>query len=174
MQRSGGERGGFGLPLSAGSSMVGEARPREGMLGNRTEPGKAIQGCSALCRPAERERATGTLPRRQEARDVRRTKGEKASEYDLQVLNIGSDVDLKQPSRFRDRAVLREKPRHRSYSKTRTLCPGTAAPATRLLANQKHHINSKSPRLTPSLLDIRTLGSQGYSVNFSETSGFER
>lgn len=101
--KTGGERGGFGLPLSAGSSMVGEARPREGMLGNRTEPGKAIQGCSALCRPAERERATGTLPRCQEARDIQRTKGEKAPEYSLQVLNIGSGVDLKQLRGFRTR-----------------------------------------------------------------------
>lgn len=80
--------------------MVGEARPREGMLGNRTEPGKAIQGCSALCRPAERERATGTLPRCREARDIQRTKGEKAPEDNLQVLNIRSDVDLKQHRGF--------------------------------------------------------------------------
>lgn len=80
--------------------MVGEARPREGMLGNRTEPGKAIQGCSALCRPAERERATGTLPRCREAQDIQHTKGEKALEYNLQVLNIGSDVNLKQHRGF--------------------------------------------------------------------------
>lgn len=103
--KDGGRGGGFGLPLSAGSSMVGEARPREGMLGNRTEPGKAIQGCSALCRPVERERAIGMLPRCQEARDIQRMKGQKAPEYNLQPtvesLNIGNDVDLKQHQSFR-------------------------------------------------------------------------
>lgn len=76
--------------------MVGEARPREGMLGTRTEPGKAIQGCSALCRPVERERVTGTLPRCQGAWDIQCMKGEKVPQCHLQVLNAGSEVGLQQ------------------------------------------------------------------------------
>ena len=52
--------------------------------------------------------------------------------------------------------------------------PRTEAPATRPLSNQKYYINSKSLGWTPSLLEICTLGSQGYSVNSSKTSSFER
>lgn len=90
-----GEKGGFGLPLSAGSSMVGEARPREGMLGARTEPGRAIQGCSALCRPVERQRATGVLPRCRRAWDTQHVAGEEAPQHSLHVPNMGSIGDLR-------------------------------------------------------------------------------
>lgn len=124
--------------------MVGEARPREGMLGARTEPGRAIQGCSALCRPVERQRATGVLPRCCRAWDTQHVAGEEAPQHSLHVPNMGSIGDLRRfcgPGGAPGETVGTEAtPRHRCT---------TEALATRLLPKQKYYTDPKLLSLTP-------------------------
>lgn len=135
--------------------MVGEARPREGMLGAHTEPGRAIQGCSALCRPVERQRATAALPRCRRAWDTQDMTGEEVPQHSLHIPNVGSTGDL---MRFcGPGGAPREIVAPRQLQDT-DVHPVTEAPAMKLLPNQKYYIDPKLLGLTPGNLHTWKLG----------------
>lgn len=135
--------------------MVGETRPREGMLGARTEPGRAIQGCSALCRPVERQRVIAALPRCRRAQDTQDMTGEEAPQHNLHVLNAGSTSDL---TRFCGPGSAPRETVALSQLQDTDVHPVTEASAMRLLPNQKYSTDPKSLALTPGNLHTWKLG----------------